>query len=80
MHLSEGNIDHMIYFSSLKFFDVEKNHTTKHEGLTMVYPLQKFHHYFLGTPFKLFIDHSALNYLVKNLVLGGIKCCWLLLF
>jgi hypothetical protein len=37
----------------------------------MVYALHKFQHYLLGTPFKLFTDHSTLKYLVKNPVLGG---------
>lgn len=44
---------------------------TEHKDLAMVYALQKFQHYFLGTTFKLFIDHLVLKYLVKNLVLGG---------
>jgi hypothetical protein len=46
----------------------------------MVYALQKFRHYLLGKHFKMFIDHSALKYLVNKLVLGGRICRWLLLF
>ena len=46
----------------------------------MVYALQKFRHYLLGAHFKMFIDHSALKYLVNKLVLGGRICRWLLLF
>jgi hypothetical protein len=46
----------------------------------MVYALQKFHHYLLGTPFKFFTDHSTLKYLVNKPVLGGRICRWLLLF
>ena len=49
------------------------------EGLEMVYALQKFCHYLLGGHFKMFTDHSALKYLVNNLVLGGIFFRWLLL-
>ena len=45
----------------------------------MVYALQKFRHYLLGAHFKMFIDHSALKYLVNKLVLGGRICRWLLL-
>jgi hypothetical protein len=37
----------------------------------MVYALQKFKHYLLGSHFKMYTDHSALRYLVKNLVWGG---------
>src|SRR5271154_1067226 len=50
------------------------------EGLAMVYALQKFRHYLLGAPFKMFTDHSALKYLVNKPVLGGRICRWLLLF
>ena len=46
----------------------------------MVYALQKFRHYLLGAPFKMFTDHSALKYLVNKPVLGGRICRWLLLF
>jgi hypothetical protein len=45
----------------------------------MVYALQKFLYYLLGGHFKMFIDHSALKYLVNKLVLGGRICRWLLL-
>ena len=53
---------------------------TKREGLAMVYALQKFKHYLLGDHFKMFIDHSALKYLVNKPMLGGKIYCWLLLF
>jgi hypothetical protein len=69
---SEGNIDHLIYFFSRKLSDAEKNYTTtRHEGIAMVYSLDKFFPNLLGTPFKLFTGHSMLNYLVKKLILGG---------
>jgi hypothetical protein len=37
----------------------------------MVYALQKFRNYLLGSHFKMYIDHSALKYLVNNPLLGG---------
>jgi hypothetical protein len=46
----------------------------------MVYALQKFRHYLLGSHFKMYTDHSALKYLVNKPVLGGRICRWLLLF
>jgi len=46
----------------------------------MVYALQKFRHYLLGSHFKMYTDHSALKYLVNKLVLGGKICIGLLLF
>ena len=50
------------------------------EGLAMVYALQNFRHYLLGGHFKMFTDHSTLQYLVNNPVLGGKICRWLILF
>jgi hypothetical protein len=50
------------------------------EGLAMVYALQNLRHYILGKHFKIFIDHSALKYLVNKTMLGGEICQWLLLF
>jgi hypothetical protein len=46
----------------------------------MVYAIQKFRHYLLGKHFRMFINHSALKYLVNKPVLGGITYRWLLLF
>jgi hypothetical protein len=53
---------------------------TEREGLAMVYVLQNFRHYLLRGHFKMFIDHSALKYLVNKPVLGRRICRWLLLF
>ena len=53
---------------------------TKREGLAMVYALQKFRNYLLGGHFKMFTDHSSLQYLVNNPVLGGRIYRWFLLF
>jgi hypothetical protein len=67
-----GDLDQLIEFASRKLSESEKNYnTTEREGLAMVYALQKFRHYLLGKHFKMFIDHSALKYLVNKSVLGG---------
>jgi hypothetical protein len=77
----EGELDHPIVFASRKLSTAEKNYmTTEREGLEMVYALQKFRHYLLGSHFKMYTDHSALRYLVNKPVLGGRICRWLLLF
>ena len=77
----EGGIDHPIAFASRKLSSIERNYTTtEREGLAMVYALQKFWHYLLGSHFKMFTDHSTLKYLVNKPVLGGKICRWLLLF
>jgi hypothetical protein len=77
----EGDIDHPIYFARRKLSIEEKNYTTtEREGLEMVYALHKFKNYLLGSHFKMYIDHSALKYLVNKPVLGRRICRWLLLF
>jgi hypothetical protein len=79
--LGVGDIDHLLSFSRRKLSIAEINYTTtEREGLSMVYALQKFHHYLLGGHFNMFTDHSTLNYLVNKPVLGGRICRWILLF
>jgi hypothetical protein len=79
--LGVGDIDHPLSFASRKLSTTEINYTTtEREGLAMVYALQKFHHYLLGEHFKMFTNHSALKYLVNELVLGGRICIWIMLF
>jgi hypothetical protein len=68
----EGDIDHPLAFASRKLSTAEINYTTtERERLAMVYALKKLRHYLLGGHFKMFIDHSALKYLVNKPVLGG---------
>ena len=68
----EGDLDHPITYSIRKLSFAEQNYTmTKREGLVMVYALQNFRHYLLGEHFKMFTDHSALQYLVNKPVLRG---------
>jgi len=78
----EREIDHLIAFTSKKLSKAKKNYSTiEHEGLTMVYVLQKFQHYLLGGHFKcIYIYHSVLTYLVNKPMLGGKICRWLMLF
>ena len=73
-------IDHSIAFASRRLSKDENYSTTEQEGLVMIYALQKYHHYFLGGHFKMYIDHSTLKYLVNYPVLRGHICRWLLLF
>jgi hypothetical protein len=77
----EGAMDHPIYFSSRKLSQAQCNYTiTEREGLAMIYALQKFRHYLLGSYFNFFTDQSTLKYLVNKPVLEGIICQWLLFF
>ena len=77
----KGGLDHPIAFSNKKPSLAKRNYTTtEREGLLMVYALKNFRHYLLDAHFKMFIDHSALKYLVNKPVLRGKICRWLLLF
>jgi hypothetical protein len=79
--LEEGGIYYPIAFESRKLSSAERNYMTiEREGLVMVYVLQKFRHYLLGSHFKMFTDHSTLKYLVNKAVLGGKIYRWILLF
>ena len=79
--LGEGDLDHPIAYASRKLSFAERKYTTtKREGLEMVYALQKFRHYLLGGHFKMFTNHSALQYLFNKPVFGGRICRWFLLF
>eukprot|EP00253_Pinus_taeda_P003865 PITA_03865 len=67
----EGELDHLIAFASRRLSKAENNYsTTEHEGLAMVYELEKFRHYLLGGHLKMSMDHSTLKYLVNKPVLG----------
>jgi hypothetical protein len=53
---------------------------TEREGLAMVYALQKFRNYLLGSHFMMYTYHSVLIYLVNKTVFYGEICIWILLF
>jgi hypothetical protein len=79
--IGDGAMDHPIYFVIQKLSKEEHKYTmTEREGLTMIYSLQKFRHYLLGSHFKFFTDHSTLKYLVNQAMLEGRICRCLLLF
>ena len=65
-------MDHPIRFVSRKLSKAEKNYLTiEHEGLAMVYALQKFRDYLLSGHFKMYTNHYALEYLVNKPMFGG---------
>ena len=79
--LVASDLNHPVAYANRKLSFSEQNYTTtKREVLVMVYALQNFMHYFFGGHFKMFIDHSALQYLVDKPMLGVKICRWLLLF
>jgi len=61
------NKQHVIYYSSRTLNDAQLNYTTiEKEFLAVVFALENFHPYLLGTKTTIFTDHSALRYLMLN--------------
>lgn len=78
---SDRELYHPIAFASRRLSKAKRNYSMiEHEGLAMVYVLQKFRHYLLDGHFKMYMDHSTLKYLVNKPVLAGRICRWFLLF
>ena len=50
------------------------------QGIAMVYCIQKYRHYSLGSHFKLYTNHYFLKHLINNPTLGDIIFHWLYLF
>ena len=57
----------MVYYASKTINDAQKNYTTtKKELLVVVFALDKFRNYLLGTSIVIFTDHSTLKYLLNK--------------
>ncbi|XP_048432059.1 uncharacterized protein LOC125473373, partial [Pyrus x bretschneideri] len=58
---------HVIYYASRTLNDAQLNYsTTEKELLAVVFALDKFRSYLLGTKVIIFIDHAALKYLLTK--------------
>ncbi|CAN6695152.1 unnamed protein product [Malus baccata var. baccata] len=58
---------HVIYYASRTLNDAQLNYsTTEKELLAVVFALDKFHSYLLGTKVIIYIDHPALKYLLMK--------------
>ena len=61
------NKQHVIYYSSRTLNDMQMNYiTTEKEFLVIVFALEKFRPYLLGSKTTIFTDHSALRYIVTK--------------
>ena len=57
----------MVYYASKTLNEAQRNYTTiEKEMLALVYALDKFHAYLVGSDIVIFIDHSALKYLLTK--------------
>ncbi|XP_019158165.1 PREDICTED: uncharacterized protein LOC109154882 [Ipomoea nil] len=62
-----GKSSHVIYYASRTLNDAQKNYsTTEKELLAIVFALEKFRSYLLGTKVIVYSDHAALRYLMKK--------------
>jgi len=57
----------VIYYASRTLDPAQANYTTtEKELLAVVFALEKFRSYFLGSPIVVFTDHATLKYLLKK--------------
>ena len=57
----------VIYYSSKTLDSAQSNYTTtEKEFLVVVFALEKFRSYIVGSPVTIFIDHAALKYLLSK--------------
>ena len=62
-----GKASHSIYYASRTLNDVQLNYsTTEKELLAIVFALEKFRSYLIGTKVVVFSDHAALRYLLTK--------------
>ena len=63
----EGGKPYVVYYASKTLNETQRNYTTtKNELLAVVYALDKFQAYLVGSDIIIFIDHSALKYMVTK--------------
>ena len=57
----------MIYYASKTLDSAQANYTTKKkEFLAVIFALEKFRSYIVGSPVTIFTDHVALKYLLSK--------------
>ena len=63
----EGRKPYVVYYASKTLNEAQKNYTTiENELLAVVYALDKFRAYLVGSDIIIFTDHSALKYLLTK--------------
>ncbi|KAM1962416.1 hypothetical protein ACFX16_022701 [Malus domestica] len=62
-----NKVPHVIYYASRTLNDAQLNYsTTENEFLAVVFALEKFRSYLIGTKIIVFSDHAALKYLLTK--------------
>ena len=63
----EDGKPYVVYYASKTLNEAQRNYTTtEKELLAVVYSLDKFHAYLVGSDIIIFTDHSALKYLLTK--------------
>ena len=63
----EDGKPHVVYYASKTFIEAQRNYTTtENELLPVVYALDKFREYLVGSDIVIFTYHSALKYLLTK--------------
>ena len=76
----DGQAPYAVYYISKNLAPAELNYTvTEKEFLAIIYTINKFWHYIIGYPTFVYIDHSAIKYLMNKLVTNARVTRWLLL-
>ena len=76
----EYQASYAIYFVSKNLTPAKLNYiVTKKNILTVVYAINKFHHYIIGYEFFVHTDHSAIIFLMNKPITDGRVTRWLLL-
>ncbi|RVW35246.1 Retrovirus-related Pol polyprotein from transposon 17.6 [Vitis vinifera] len=76
----EDGKPYVVYYASKTLNEAQKNYTTtEKELLAVVFALDKFRNYLLGTSIVIFTDHSALKYLLNKKDAKARLIRWILL-
>ena len=63
----ENGKPHVVYYASKTLNEAQRNYTTiEKELLAVVYALDKFQAYFVGSDIVIFTDHSSMKYLLTK--------------
>ena len=74
----EGN-RYVVYYASKTLNEAQRNYTTtEKELMAVVYALDKFRSYFIGSDIVIFTDHSTLKYLLTKQNAKGQLIRWVL--
>ena len=78
--LQQNKVFHAIYYASKVLNDAQLNYATiEKEMLIIVYALEKFGSYLLGSRVIIFTDHAAIKYLLTKTDLEPRLITWVLL-